>query len=41
MESLWEYIPQECLPKDYGGAQKPLDELYGKNSKTSNASFEI
>ncbi|KAH1000045.1 alpha-tocopherol transfer protein-like [Dendroctonus ponderosae] len=27
-ESLWEYIPKECLPKDYGGTQKPLDEIY-------------
>ncbi|XP_049825078.1 uncharacterized protein LOC109603031 [Aethina tumida] len=28
LESLKEFVPAECLPKDYGGTEPTLDELY-------------
>nr|ATY51933.1 CTD19 [Heliconius melpomene] len=30
LDSLHQYVPQEILPKDYGGNEKPLQELYSK-----------
>lgn len=29
VESLHEHVPRKVLPQEYGGAQKPLKELYG------------
>ncbi|XP_060526113.1 uncharacterized protein LOC132701877 [Cylas formicarius] len=29
VDSLWERIPRENLPSDYGGAERSLSELYG------------
>lgn len=28
-ESLYEHVPKECLPKDFGGEQRSIAELHG------------
>lgn len=30
MDTFYEMIPKEILPKDYGGQERSLDELRGK-----------
>lgn len=29
-ESLFEHVPREYLPSNYGGTEKAIEELYGK-----------
>ncbi|XP_018328062.1 alpha-tocopherol transfer protein-like [Agrilus planipennis] len=36
MESLYNFVPQECLPKDYGGTAASLTELHEQVKKNIN-----
>ncbi|RZC37681.1 uncharacterized protein BDFB_004462 [Asbolus verrucosus] len=33
METLYKYVPKECLPEDYGGDAPPLATLHAQNAK--------
>lgn len=33
MDSLYEHVPKENLPKEYGGFEGNVETLFGKNLK--------
>lgn len=37
VEELYEHIPKEYLPKDYGGEEPCMEESRGKNTININA----
>ena len=39
-ESLYGYIPKECLPEEYGGELGPMMELHGTTKITQSEFFK-